>query len=229
MSAPYSHQRTCFILLPGFSPDHIPVLALKEALEKRGYAAIASSFFGDSVFENFSKLTIQQCHENISYLINSTAQKYERVIGIGISLGGALLLEHAKTNRILHGIASIGTPFRLKYRSFMRIGEIVLPFVYPLWEKFERHKTLRPVPIGAGPQVIEYLENDFLQNLEKITIPILFIHSKKDFVTDYRVLPEYLEKIGSEKKQSIISENGNHVIDHDPDMLIKHISTFFNL
>lgn len=229
MSVSYSHQQTCFILLPGFSPDHIPVLALKEALEKRGYTAIASSFFGDAVFENFSKLSIQQCHENVSCLINNTAQKYQRVIGIGVSLGGALLLEHAKTNKNLHGIVSIGTPFRLKYRSLMRIGEMLIPVVYPIWKKLERHKMLRLLPIGAGPVVISYLENEFLENLDQVKTPSLFFHSKKDLVTDYTALPPFVSKLSSERTQTILSENGNHVIDHDPEFIFDRLAHFFDL
>ena len=224
---PYS--KTCFILLPGFAPDHIPVLPLKEALEKRGYIAVASTFFGDQTFEYFSQLTMEKCHNHVSQLIRSAKQQYERVIGVGVSLGGALLLEYAKTNNGLDGIVSIGTPFRLKYRPLISFGELLFPIIYPLWKQFEKRKKWRLLPIGAGPQVIRYLEIDFLANLEKITAPILFIHSKKDSVTDYRALSEYLGKIGSTKKHSIITENGNHVIDYDPEFIFERLAHFFDV
>ncbi len=191
--------------------------------------AVASTFFGDATFGNFSQLTIARCHNHVSQLIHAAKQKHEQVIGIGVSLGGALFLEYAKANNGLNGIVSIGTPFRLKYRLLMSFGELLLPFVYPFWKKLEKRKQWRLLPIGAGPQVIHYLENDFLANLEKVVVPTLFIHSKRDFVTDYQALPEFLMKIGSVKKHSIVSGNGNHVIDHDPDMLVKYALGFFNL
>jgi len=226
---PPSAQNICFILLPGFAPDHVPVLALKQALAKRGYAVIASNFFGDSTIDDFRKLSIEQCRENISGLINNTAAKYDRVIGIGVSLGGALFLECAKTNNDLSGIVSIGTPFRLKFRGPMRVGEFLLPFIYPVWRKLEKNKSWRLLPIGAGPAVIHYLENEFLDGLESIRCPVLFMHSKKDLVTDYRALDEYSKKISSGQKEVILSENGNHVIDYNPDFIFDRLVKFFNL
>lgn len=221
-----SHKKICFILLPGFSPDYVPVLALKLALEKRGYVAIESNFFGDVIVEDFRKLTIQECQGNISDLIDRNALQYDQIIGIGVSLGGALLMEHAKTKDNLCGIVSIGTPFRLRYRRLMSIGKFILPMAYPIWRHFEKIKHLRLLPIGAGPAVIRYLENEFLQKLESIHTPILFLHSKKDLVTDYRVLHEFSGKISSKRKKVTLSENGNHVIDHDPEFIIDCLEHF---
>lgn len=224
-----SHQKTCFILLPGFAPDYIPMLALKRTLEKYGYATIASNFFGDIIIEDFQKLTIQECPENISTIINHAAQEYDRVVGVGVSLGGALLLEHAKIQNNLYGIVSIGSPFKLKHRRLMSIGEFLLPVVYPIWKHFEKFKHLRLLPIGAGPAVIKYLENKFLQKLDNIQTPILFLHSKKDLVTDYRVLPEFFKKISSTRKNIIYSENGNHIIDHGQEFIYSQLAHFFDL
>lgn len=220
------NSEICFILLPGFSPDYLPVLPLKAALENRGYFAIASTFFGNRDFKYFNELTLDQCHNHVSQLIQSAKTQYKQVFGIGVSLGGALLLEYAKTYNDLSGIVSIGTPFRLKHRPLMSAGKLFLPIVYPIWKKFEKYKNWRLLPVGAGPQVIRYLENGFMANLEKITTPVLLIHSKKDLITDFRVLPEYLEKIGSMSKSLIITENGNHVIDHDPNALVDHMISF---
>jgi len=225
----YHNQKICFILLPGFSPDNVSVLPLKNAFEQRGYIAIASTFFGDRSFKYFSQLTMEQCQHHVSQLIQEAKQQYDRVIGIGVSLGGALFLEYAKTSNDLDGIVSIGIPFRLKYRPLMSLGKMFLSLIYPLWKIFEKRKQWRLLPIGAAPQIIDYLETDFLKNLEQITVPTLFIHSKQDSVTDYRVLPEYFEKIGSVAKHSIITENGNHVIDHDPDALVNHTLSFYKL
>jgi esterase/lipase len=224
-----TRAKICFILLPGFSPDNVSVLLLKRSLEKRGYAAIAGNFFGDVTVEDFQKLTLRQCQASISAIINRLMPQYDRVLGIGVSLGGALLLEHAKTNNNLEGIVSIGTPFKLKHHWLMRLGEFSMPAWYPLWRYFERFKKLRLLPVGAGPAVVQYLENDFLKNLENVHTPTLFLHSKKDFVADYKALPVFLEKISSVRKQIVFSENGNHIIDHDPEFITDNLVSFFNL
>ena len=85
------------------------------------------------------------------------------------------------------------------------------------------------LPIGAGPAVIQYLENEFLQKLESVHTPILFLHSKKDLVTDYKALPKFLDKISSTNKKVILTENGDHVIDHDPEFIFDKLVRFFGL
>ena len=73
---------------------------------------------------------------------------------------------------------------------------------------------------------MNYLEVDFVKKLDSIQTPVLFLHSKKDPISDYRVLPEYIERISSKKKEIKYFTNGNHVINHDPDLVIKHILDF---
>jgi esterase/lipase len=224
-----SVSQICFVLLPGFSPDFVPVLDLKTSFERRGYHVVATNFFGNAAVDDFAELTIEQCQKEIASLIADQAKKYQKVIGVGISLGGALLLEHAKTSGNLHGIVSIGTPFRLKLRSMIRFAEWIFPVVYPVWRTLQRQKDLRLLPIGAGSMMLRYLEGEFLKDLDKISIPTLFIHSKKDVVTDYRVLPEFGAKLLSQQKAFILSEYGNHVIDHDPDFILNRAVEFFGL
>jgi len=220
-------SQICFVLLPGFAPDYRPVLILQKALERHGYKVIPSNFFGETPIKNFSQLTISQCQNEIARLIGNAAKIHSQVIGIGISLGGALLLEHAKTYDNLAGIISIGTPFRLRYRPLVYLGKLLMPVVYPLWRIIdERYKNLRLPPLGAGPMVVRYLEGEFLNNLEKINAPTLFLHSKKDWVTDYRALSRFSVTLSSHYKRTIFFENGNHVVDHDPERITRYIQEF---
>jgi len=222
-------KKTCFILLPGFSSDNVSVLALKHILERQGYSAIATSFFGDIAVDDFQKLSIGDCQKNISNMIDHATLEYDRVIGVGVSLGGAQLLEHAKTKDNMYGIVSVGTPFKLKYRWLISVGEFLVPILYPIWKHLQKIKRLRLLPIGAGPAIVHYLENEFLQELENIKTPILFLHSKKDMVTDYRVLPEFAEKISSGRKEIVLSKNGDHAINYDPEYIFTQLEHFFDL
>lgn len=115
----------CFILLPGFSPDDVPVKGIKADIEKLGYAAVAANFWGvkprgghapggNDPAINLSTLTIEECKSGVTSLIDKARQKYKYVVGIGISLGGALLLEHAKEHDDLFCVVSVGTPFSIK-------------------------------------------------------------------------------------------------------------------
>jgi esterase/lipase len=218
-----------FVLVAGFSSDHLEAMGLKKSLEKKGFSADAISFYGDGYIDDFTDLKISDCIANIAEFINGRAGQYETVFGIGISLGGALLLEHAKSYNNLKGIASIGTPLKLKNRVLISFGQKILPFVYFFWRRMQKIKRLRLNPLGATNMMIEYLETGLPKNLDYIKTPVLLLHSKKDPVSDYRVLPKYLNLISSKKKRITFFDNGNHVIDHDPDLVVKYALDFLEI
>jgi esterase/lipase len=221
-------QKICFILIPGLAPDNYPVLGLEKILKDRGFEVIATNFFGNVGVDDFSQLTISQCIDNISSLINKAAVEHEAVFGIGISLGGALLLEHAKNGNKLDGIVSIGTPFRLKNKKMIFWGQKIIPLIYPFWRRLQKYKRLRLSPIGAAVMSLEYMEGEFLKKLENITVPVLFLHSKKDRITDHNALREFFSVLSSPKKDMYFFDNGGHVINYSP-LIIEKALTFFDL
>jgi esterase/lipase len=224
-----NNSKICFVLLPGFAPDYVQVLGLRESLKKHGFDVVASSFFGNTDIDDFSHLTAEDCIENISKIIDEASEKYDLVFGIGISIGGALLLENAKNNNNIKGVVSIGTPFRLKHRKLIRVGQKICPVIHPLWNQLQKYKKLRLLPIGAGDMIVNYLEGKFLENLNSIEIPALFLHSKEDKVTDYKALSEFVPKLLSTNKKIIFFDNGNHVIGYNSELIIKNALSFFEL
>lgn len=223
------NSKICFVLIAGFSSDSEQILKLGDVLRLAGYSVAISSFYGETEVDNFAMLTENECINNISALINRLADNYERVYGIGISLGGALLLEYAKKENRLSGIVSVGTPFLLKNIKWIRRGINFSPIIYPIWKHLQRIKKLRLSPIGAVAMAVDYMEGKFLKNLDKITTPTLFLHSKKDSVTDYRVLPKYTAMLSAAKHKTIYFDNGNHVVDNDPELIEKQAVDFFGL
>lgn len=221
--------KICFILLPGFSSDDQQVMGLKKILEDADYGAVTSNFYGPERRNDFTDLTIEECISNISRVINEASDRCEKIYGIGISLGGALLLEHAKHFENLSGIVSVGTPFRLKKRRLIAIGQFLFPTFYWFWRRLQKIERLRLSPIGANKAAIDYLEGDFLENLSVINTPVLFLHSRKDGVTDHQALDEYVPRIASEKKEVIYFPNGNHVVDNNPVLITDHALAFFGL
>jgi esterase/lipase len=221
-----SRENLCFILLPGFAPDTVPVQALRGRLEALGYAVMASNFWGEERTPDFPRLTAADCHNSINALVKLAKQKFPVVIGIGISLGGALLIEHAKHNSDLDCIVSVGTPFRLKHKKLMAVGFSLLPIIYPLWKVFDSIKALRLTPIGTAKMIVGYLETDFLNDFYKITTPVLLLHSQKDEVTDYKVVGEFSKKFVNAHTKVMMLGNGNHVINYDAEMIINGALSF---
>jgi esterase/lipase len=216
----------CFIILPGFAPDDFPAQAIKKSLHKQGYKAIAANFWGTFKVDNFSDLTIEQCQAGVAKLIKDTAKEYKHVIGVGISVGGALLLEYAKNNNHLDCLVSIGTPFKLKNRRLIKLGFILYPGINLFWQRAQKIKAWRLLPIACAKMVVDYLEGDFLKNLEKIKTPTLLMQSKHDFITDWCVVDNFLNKLSSKNKQVVYFESNNHVIEYDGTIILKTLESF---
>jgi esterase/lipase len=208
-----------FVLIAGFSSDHKEAYGLKHSLMKLGYSAYAISFYGKDYIDDFTNVTKEQCIANVCQYIDDCCDQYDEVYGIGISLGGSLLLEYAKNKSRLKGMVSIGTPFKLKKRGLISIAQFLLPIFYPVWRRLQKIKKLRLSPVGAGKEMIGYMENEFLLNLDKVKTPVLFLQSKKDKVTDWHALEDNFAKVGSPIKEIEYFHNGRHVIDHDPDLV----------
>ena len=215
--------KPCFILLPGFAPDAMPVAPLKRRLEAAGHPVIAANFWGSNPRRDFSSMTVGQCLDGVRAVIEEAKLKSPIVVGIGVSLGGALLLEHAKTHNDLRTIISIGTPFRLKKRMLFGFLAAIAPYVNPAWSVADKIRMLRLSPLGAAPMVYRYLEGDFLKGLERITTPVVFLHSKRDAVTDYRAIEPFAGKLSSSEKRIAILNNGDHVINYDADVIMEYV------
>lgn len=224
-----NNSKICFVLIAGFSADSEQIWRLGDVLKLAGYSVVVSSFYGEAERDDFAMLTEKECINNISVLINRSSDNYERVYGIGISLGGALLLEYAKKENRLSGIVSVGTPFLLRNIKWIRLGMKFFPIAYPIWKHLQKIKKLRLSPIGAVAMAVDYMERNFLENLDKITTPTLFLHSKKDSVTDYRVLEKYAAMLSAAKHKTIYFDNGNHVVDNNPMLIVKQAVDFFGL
>ncbi len=219
----------CFIILHGFASDPDPLKPIKSYLEKIGCAAIATNFWGDGVVSDFSKLRIEPCIENLDSLVKKVRSKCRLVVGVGISLGGSILIEYAKNHSELDYIVSVGTPFRLKNRKLISIGLFLLPIINPVWNLIDKIKILRLPPIGASKTVVNFLERQCLENLDKVKTPLLFLHSCKDPIADYRAVGEYAEKILNAPKKIILFENGSHEINYDSETICENIMKFVGL
>ncbi len=221
-------QEYCFILLPGFAPDDFPVFGLRDILEEKGYKVITSPFFGDFKITDFSKLSKEDMLRGSFEVINSTTKKYKKVVGIGISLGGALFLEYAKQKK-LTAIISVGTPFHLRQKWLINLTRFTYPLIYPFWYYIDKHHAnFRLLPIGAGKMVVDFLKNDFLDNLHNIRTPVLFLHSKKDWVADYKYAQKYAKQVSSKNKKIVLFNNGGHIINRDTRIIVDQALDFID-
>jgi len=213
-------KNACFILLPGFASDSLALLPIQRQLKRAGYAAVAANFWGEQAVDDFSTLTIARCLTGVDELVASMHEHYDLVIGLGFSLGGALLIEHAKIKNGLDYIISIGTPFQLKNRFLIKLGIAAIPLVYPLWKRLAQSRKNKLPPIGAAKMAVDYFSGDFLKSFEKVTTPLLFIHSKKDTVTEFRAVPAALRYFSNTKRELEVHEEGDHVLNYNSETIV---------
>lgn len=212
-----------FIILPGFAPDAVPTLPLQRYLQQLGYATIASNFWGDGDISDFSGLTTEQCLAGIRALVTRARSLGDYVVGVGISLGGALLIEHAKQYQGLDYIVSIGTPFKLRWRKLITLAFFVYPLFYPLWRRLQRVRPLRLTPIGCGRSAVEFLEGRFLTNLSAVRAPVHFLHSRTDPIADYRAVGGYAQHMVNANVRVDMFSSGGHAMGYDAKVIMQRV------
>jgi esterase/lipase len=217
---------TCLLLLPGFSPDNVPVIPLKQDLERAGFSVVAANFWGEKNVDDLSALTADFCTRGVTDTITRLTKQYRSVIGIGISLGGALLIEHAKKHNDLAGIISIGTPFCLKNKWFIKLALALFPITRFVVGIINRFLSRRLPPIESAKEIFGYLRRAFLHNLGNVTTPLLLIQSGNDGVTDSRCSKRYVHQFGSKEKDLKFIDGKNHVFEYDGGAFMHEVVAF---
>jgi esterase/lipase len=219
-------KRICFVFMAGFVSHKNSLLDIKHTIEALGYSAVITHFWGDKEVKDFSKLTIQDCMDGISELIESLTPHYDSVVGIGVSISGALLIEHTKTHNGLDAVVSIGTPFKVKNKWLIDIGFALYPLVKFLMKFSQKYSSPDMQPLLASKTVVNYLYKDFPKHLSDVTVPVLFLQGEEDIVADGSVLEEYLKELGSMHKELVFVPHADHVLNYNADVIISRTLQF---
>lgn len=226
---PPDFVKPAFVILTGFSPDTREALNIKKYLGSLGYSALVSNFWGHPAPKDLSTLSVEHSVKRLGELVKKAKQQYsQKIIGIGICLGGAFLMEYAKTQNNLDCIVSIGTPFKLKKKKLIDATVKIFPFISPVWKALKKFKRLRLRPVETGKMLLSYLEGQFLEGFDKIRTPVLFMHSRRDRLTDFKALGEYTQKFTACRKQVIVFEKVNHVINYDSQKIVENVFKFIS-
>ena len=200
-------KHTCFIIVPGFDKDTSSVENIKKELEETGYAAFSVNFWGDGEV-NFRTLTMHQAVAGLKSKIEEKAKHYDHVIAIGISLGGALLLEYAKQDSEIDTIVGVGIPFRLQYHYSLAFSSYVFFPILMLWWNL----TGSHIKWLASHRVQKYLSGTFQTNLTAIKTPILLLQSTRDKVVNPVATKRYFETLVTPIKKLIMVDDVDHVL-----------------
>jgi esterase/lipase len=214
-----TNKKFCFVILPGFAVSAMPIAPVENYIRSQGYLVYSSHFWGEQEIKDFSKLSLDDCIEGIHAFVQRVKKETDReIVGVGVSLGGALFIEYAKKYKDLDYIVSIGTPFKLKNRKLISIGLFLGSYV-----KYVRPTSVDFEILGSSKMVVNFFEGKFMEHFEKVTTPILFLHSKKDNITYFNVVHKNIAKFVNTKTQLVVFENKDHVINYDAEAILSTI------
>ncbi|MBI4209044.1 MAG: alpha/beta fold hydrolase [Deltaproteobacteria bacterium] len=166
-------------------------------------------------------------------------QTQEPIFLVGLSMGGLLsLLLSIQHREKVRGVASLAAPTRVSdWRARYLIPWLRrVPFTGRLSYTKENRDILSEFP-WSGPEKISFqalfafldLMHQVRAQLEKVTVPLLVIHSEKDHTAPVASAHEIYEKVRSEVKRLVLLKKSYHVIsaDCEKDQVIQEMTTFF--
>lgn len=164
-----------------------------------------------------------------SQALQELRTKCRSVYIVGMSFGGAIALQLAKTHDI-KGLILMAPFIHLTEPTIMGIPKKSLVKVFP--EGFKSHFKESPgiadplaredhysyayAPVNAIRNLFDSVE-EFTQHLSDIHCPTLIFHSIKDQTSHFRNSTEILERISSEDRRLIAYHRSNHILSLDYD------------
>jgi carboxylesterase len=159
-------------------------------------------------------------------LLQSTTDK---IILVGLSMGGALALFHASFLPV-KGVISLSAPYRIDPNPRLAILPFLSLFIPYIskgesdWldpKAVEEHFSYDKYPTKAILQ-LNLLLKEMQVSLPKITAPALLIHSKKDLGVNPVNMTLIYQNLGTkeEDKEMFWLENSGHVVTRDLEKMI---------
>lgn len=200
-------------------------------------------------------VTCEEWMDFVSEKFENLCKQYEEVYVAGLCLGAVLSLYLAeKYGNKVKGIVSLSTTlyldgWRLPWYSFlMPIGLMTIfryYYTYPECEPYgvKNQRTRASIkkiitkteagmdnyPMCAFHELLK-LSKMVRNDLEKITSPVLLVHSKEDDLTSSKSANEVYKNISSTNKKLIILEDSYHMVlyDNEKEFVFKQSLEFLN-
>ena len=172
-------------------------------------------------------------------LLKHYRQTEKPIFLVGLSMGGllALLLSIQYREKVC-GVVSLAAPTQVKdWRTHYLLPWLRwIPFIGGLSYTKEK-RDIRSESPRRGPEKISLqavfafldLMHQVRSQLQKVTVPLLVIHSEKDHTVPITSAYEIYNKAQSEVKRLVVLKESYHVIsaDCEKDQVIQEISLFF--
>ncbi|MBX7147991.1 alpha/beta fold hydrolase [bacterium] len=232
------------LVLHGFTGTPDSMRPVVNELHAQGFSVNAPLLDGHGTTpEKCAQTTWHHWYQSTQKAYMELNEQCSKVFVCGLSMGALLSLKLCiDYPQSISGAACLATPLYLK--GWVR-GLLPIVFGTPIKKVWKFQKKFEvdikdpmakknfwnydKMPISCVASIME-LQNLVHESLEKITTPLLLVHSRHDSTAPYDSMMKVAQKVSSNITETVTLENSYHVItiDYEKDLVAGKVSEFFN-
>lgn len=220
-----SRKQLACVLVHGFNGDPAELRELEERLRAEGYVAETVLLPGHgSTTRDFAATRWDDWYGAVLETTRDALERHERVVLIGHSLGGALVLAVAAHEPRVSGVVALCPPVRLRPlvgRVVARVQRVVRYVPSGFEDLRDRRSSLglprqvyRWTPLAAVHSLYSALEQ-LRADLPGVRCPTLVLCARHDHVVPMRDGLEAYALIGADEKELVVLERSFHQVTRD--------------
>jgi len=208
----------------GFTGSPFEVRALSERIHANGFSVLGPALAGHATeVGDLEATTSDEYVAAAERAFDEAQRRFVRVYVVGLSLGGTLAL-HLATSRPVAGVVTISAPVFL-YPMVEATVPIVQQWMPGLrapanlaaWQGNVIGYTSTSIgAVGVLRAVLERVRGE----LERVTAPLLVIHSGRDLTVPLASAREIHDRAASADKRLAVVDGGSHVMTVEPNLAL---------
>ena len=242
-SSPGSAERARIgiLLAHGFTGSPASLRPLAEALSRRGFAIELVRLPGHGThFRDMMSTRYDDWRGEVQQGLERLGKRTERVIALGLSMGGTLVLDAvSREPQLAAGVVTINAPVLDREGILVKLApylEHVLPLVPASAAGLARNDIAKPgmnelayawVPAKAGNSLVREFPRIRLQ-LSNLTCPALVAYSRADHSVPPDNSKAILRMLGGKDITELVLERSYHVatLDYDLELIEERVAAF---
>jgi carboxylesterase len=229
------------LLVHGFTGNPISMRPLGEALAATGFTVEVIRLPGHGThWKDMRETRYADWRREVVRAFESLRQRCSRVVAIGLSMGGTLVLDLGCSHAAdLAGIVPINALVLNREGLFAKLApylERIFPVVPAKAAGIAENDIKKPgqseqaypkVPAAAGNSLIAELPR-LREQLKSLKLPVLVAYSPQDHSVAPENSRELIRMLGKENATELVLERSYHVatLDYDFELLIERITAF---
>ena len=209
------------LLIHGWTSTPYEMRMLGKRLNQDGYTVYAPLLSGHGTKpEDLETMQWETWMTDVEQAFDKLKKNHNRVVVGGMSMGGSLSLHLAQQRDDVSALVLMGTPHRLRYEWFGRIGGKIsrlfqtykrktYPRIFGVKPGVTQLITYQTYPIDSGFEAMEAIRTA-TENLEQVSQPCLIVQSNRDHLITMDSSNRIHKGISSKKKAIITVRNAYH-------------------